>query len=723
MPDLSSAERDDINKQIAALQARLNDAPTSPKRKKPGPTELVPSTPSPRKKRKVEEKPTTSSASSSSSRGALQPLKSRSVNKSSKSSSNYIPSKPAPSKLLGRIADIGSRDADDEVPDERPQRTSAFTDRPHAPNLSSLQAGSGSKRDEHLAIIEDIPLGPVDHKPPFDDPNFEKLEPNSGIRLSSRNLPHDELQSHLEGRYYLSPSLLYSSIRLLPDKQGYDVPVPGDWITIAVVAERGPIKHSRAPIGINKDEDKSKTKDKGKQKDTESDESAPKGKRYVNMKLIDFGSRSSSSSSATGGKSVIRGDAFLSLLLFEADGYDEHIKDEGKKPKKVYRGGSRGAFEAMSKLKEGDVIALLNPRILKPFQRTTDKPHPTTNILAITPESADSITTIGRAKDLGMCCVTKRDGKPCGAWCDLRVNSVCDYHVEQAVKHARSSRAEFSVGTTALSTTAIHNKRKFGSSSKDYDPKRQWGLAPENNYEAGTTYVVSGHVVKGDNSLTSQEVMENYGRESQAKAQRMEKKREEEKALKALLQRDKEGMEAVIRARQEAERRKQREREKEKEKEKKAKAKTKTKDGAKRTRDEDEDDGDLKSKGKRKADMVDLDEDDDDIPSSSSVPKKKHKAYSADVIKHLGFDPTMVKSKPSNSGTSSTAAQKKLDALAALHSSRKKEVDLGPRPGPKVRSGVFAPTSTSTPVASSGKGKVRDVDLDEDERMVDLDSE
>jgi len=224
--------------------------------------------------------------------------------------------------------------------------------------------------------------------------------------------------------------------------------------------------------------------------------------------------------------------------------------------------------------------------------------------------------------------------------------------------------------TTALSTTAIHNKRKFGSSSKDYDPKRQWGLAPESQYEAGTTYVVSGHVVKGDNSLTSQEVMENYGREGQAKAQRMEKKREEEKALKALLQRDKEGMEAVIRARQEAERRKQREREKEKEKEKKAKAKTKTKDGAKRTRDEDEDDGDgdgLKSKGKQRDDMVDLDDDDDDTLSPSEVPKKKHKTYSADVIKHLGFDPTMVKSKSSNSGTSSTAAQKKVCSHFAIH--------------------------------------------------------
>jgi hypothetical protein len=34
----------------------------------------------------------------------------------------------------------------------------------------------------------------------------------------------------------------------------------------------------------------------------------------------------------------------------------------------VYKGGSRGAFEAMSKLKEGDVVALLNPKVLKPFQ-------------------------------------------------------------------------------------------------------------------------------------------------------------------------------------------------------------------------------------------------------------------------------------------------------------------------------------------------------------------
>lgn len=40
------------------------------------------------------------------------------------------------------------------------------------------------KRDEDLSIIEDIVPGPYEHKPPLDDPNFERLEPHSGTRLS-----------------------------------------------------------------------------------------------------------------------------------------------------------------------------------------------------------------------------------------------------------------------------------------------------------------------------------------------------------------------------------------------------------------------------------------------------------------------------------------------------------------------------------------------------------
>ena len=206
---------------------------------------------------------------------------------------------------------------------------------------------------------------------------------------SSRTMPHEDFQDYLRGRYYLSPSKLYSVVRLSPNKQGYDVPVEGDWVTIAVVAERGPVKYSRAPVGVGQD-DKAKLSDeeddvkdlkldelpkplnpyqnanrwKGKAK-ANDEPPKPTGKKYMSMKLVDFGCRSSSS--ASGGKALIRGDAFLTLLLFESDRVDVLERDDGVK-EKIYKGGSRGAFERISKLKEGAVVAFLNPRILKPFQ-------------------------------------------------------------------------------------------------------------------------------------------------------------------------------------------------------------------------------------------------------------------------------------------------------------------------------------------------------------------
>jgi minichromosome maintenance protein 10 len=69
-----------------------------------------------------------------------------------------------------------------------------------------------------------------------------------------------------------------------------------------------------------------------------------------------------------GKKGTSRGDAVLSLLLFESDSCDTVSRGDGLLPEKIYRGGGRGAFEAMAKLREGTVIALLNPRVLKPIQ-------------------------------------------------------------------------------------------------------------------------------------------------------------------------------------------------------------------------------------------------------------------------------------------------------------------------------------------------------------------
>ncbi|CAA7262199.1 unnamed protein product [Cyclocybe aegerita] len=481
-------------------------------------------------------------------------------------------------------------------------------------------------------------MGPYDHTPPSDDPNFEKLEPHSGIHLTSRNISHEDFKDYLRGRYYLSPSRLYSSVQLLPDKKGYDVPVEGDWVTVAVIAERGPIKFTRAPVTLDPDES-SRKQWKGKAKAPAEPEKPSGGKKFVNLKLIDFGARSASSSS-TGGKSVIRGDAFLTLLLFESDGFDLLPREDGRKPEKLYKGGSRGAFEHLMDVREGDVVALLNPKILKPFQRSSDTPHPVDNVLAITPESASSIMVIGRARDLGMCSVRRQDGKICGSWCDNRVSDVCDYHVQNAVQRRRAARPEFSAGTSGLTTTSTHKRKN------DYDPARQWGLKPDESRAEGATYVVSGHVVTGTSSDPRTMYMtENIGREGQAKAKRKLESRDADRALKALLQRDKEGMQAVMAAREVG-------------------------GCMKRSKNE--------KKGKKK--QV---EDGEDT-------KLRQTAYSAEIIKLLGFDPSL---KPGQRRVENKITQDKLVALEAVRTARK-DIILGPRPGPRIRSGVVAPMKT-----------------------------
>lgn len=218
-------------------------------------------------------------------------------------------------------------------------------------------------------------------------------------------IPYDDFQNYLEGRYYISPSQLYSVVRLLPSKQGYDVPVSGDWLTIAVIAERGPMKYTQAPVGVTRDDkllnegedqmDALPSLDGAAQAGPSArpppfrkkpKEEAPKasGKKYVNLKLIDFGCRSQGGS-ADSGKAKIRGDAFLSLLLFESDTCDVVMQEGGKK-ERIYRGGSRGAFERMSKLREGAVVAFLNPKILKPFQVRPALQH------SASPKTHDSLT-------------------------------------------------------------------------------------------------------------------------------------------------------------------------------------------------------------------------------------------------------------------------------------------------------------------------------------------
>ncbi|TFY70765.1 hypothetical protein EVG20_g2240 [Dentipellis fragilis] len=682
MESISSRQLDEqrkqaeIRRQIAKLQAQLTDsgaqaldavpqsappaAPTSPKRKRTESAVLAPDTPS-KKRRTSTERGTGHHASTSAGYGSHHSTARsgagaapRPVLKPSapQRSSAAAPPKPAPSNVLAKLSTFNNSVRSSEEVKE-PERSTSFAAKPvirgARRTIEAPPVIHAAARDDRLALIEELEPGPYDHKAPFDDLLFEKLEPHSGIYLSSRTTPHEDIQEYMSGRFFLSPSKLYSAIRLLPNNQGYDVPVAGDWVTIAVVAERGPIRTSQAPVPTGpaeeRDDDENDEMEdplapagKGKSKEKEKPPVRRGGRKYVNLKLIDFGARSKSS--ASGGKAVIRGDAFLTLLLFESDTFDTVRKDDGSK-EKIYKGGSRGAFEAMAKLREGTVVALLNPRILKPFQaKAAGTPHPTTNILALTPESASAMAIIGQARDLGMCTAVKRDGKKCGSW------------------------------TSGMSNTAASKKKAV------YDPRRQWGLKPEGDAiqtdSGGATYVVSGHVVSGSSAARGMFVGENMGREAQARAQRKANGADTDRALKQLLERDKEGMRAVEKAREYAALMKEKEKEKSGGSQSKNAGKKKEKG---------------KGKEKEKDPKAGTTADEASEPNQNTeenTASTSQKTYSAEMIKRLGFDPA---AKPGQRREDSDI-QTKLRQLTSQRSV--KDIELGPRPG-RRRSAVSAP--------------------------------
>ncbi|KZT53185.1 hypothetical protein CALCODRAFT_486556 [Calocera cornea HHB12733] len=424
-------------------------------------------------------------------------------------------------------------------------RSSAFD----APPQHAAAAAAEARRDEQFQVVEHLEPGPREFKPSADDLRFERFEPNSGIRLSSRRVSHEDVQSYLTGRYFLPPSLLYSVVRLTADKQAYDVPVSGDWVTIAVVAERGEVKLSRGgprkdgEIASSDEEGGKKNwrdREKAEERQKAKNEGKPQGKKYITLKLVDFGNRGGGNATGSTKGATSRGDAMLSLLLFEANNVREDEADEmdeGRK-KKVYKGGSGGAFEVWaSTLREGSVVALLNPRVLRPFQQGDNKPHPTNNVLALTPNTAEAIVILGQSLDLAQCAARRKDGTQCNGWCDKRVNEVCEYHIQQRVKSLRAARPEFAIGTSGFITTRQ-------SSGPDYQKKqgllpasRTGAIAAPRDSGGGPTYIMEGHVLRSNARAAPQAefVGEKLGRERAERDVRKSKRSKMEEELKDML--------------------------------------------------------------------------------------------------------------------------------------------------------------------------------------------
>ena len=157
------------------------------------------------------------------------------------------------------------------------------------------------------------------------------------------------------------------------------MPVAGDWVTIAVVAERGDVRVSGAKEAFSDDDEdgpdpdgtRTKQGDKPLSKEQLARQKWQKRRgprKYINLKLCALPPRNKSM-----GKGEIAGDAMLQLLLFESDAKIHGTEDE----KERYRGGSGGAYEKWCNLTVGSVIAVLNPRVLRPLQVSMASSAPT----------------------------------------------------------------------------------------------------------------------------------------------------------------------------------------------------------------------------------------------------------------------------------------------------------------------------------------------------------
>ncbi|AFR95873.1 hypothetical protein CNAG_06588 [Cryptococcus neoformans var. grubii H99] len=438
------------------------------------------------------------------------------------------------------------------------------------------------RRDEEdSTLIEELELGPKQFGPdPEGEDEWLGVEPNSNIRLKKRVMPHADLQEFLTGRYYLPPSKLYSVVRLSRDGTSYDVPADDEWVTIAVVAQRGPIKISgmkEKRVGSDRednndndnDDDNDDSEDEADYSDSDDQDGEGSGdikdligekgrsfekpkitkkkkvkessskddwkkhrepRKYINFTLCAMPHRSRNASAPSG-------DALLHLLLFEAD-HVVRIEHGNGEVTKSYRGGSGGAYEKWCNLPEGSVIAILNPRIWRNLKGQHAKPHPMEFPLGLNPVSDDSIAVIGQARDLGRCTAVQRDGSRCKSWVDLRQNPICEYHVHAAVRKNKSGRGEFTASTNSFTIINGTRTAKLNNRKGLLPPAgaRPAARGPDNG-GGGGTYIVGGGVINtgtfGDENIAGR-----LGRSRAEKKKRRQQKKEAEKEFQVLYERE-----------------------------------------------------------------------------------------------------------------------------------------------------------------------------------------
>ena len=157
-------------------------------------------------------------------------------------------------------------------------------------------------------------------------------------------------------------------------------------------------------------------------------------------------------------------------------------------------------FERFWKLTEGTVVAILNPNVMPPPRGRED----TGKFSLVINSDEDTIIEIGMSRDLGFCESIKKDGSRCGAWVNKKRTHYCEYHTNEALKHARSSRMEVnSHSSFGFGPKKDGGKKKPGKKKKDYPyyPKdgHLSGRGPSNyDWETKTSWFASRSMSAAD---------------------------------------------------------------------------------------------------------------------------------------------------------------------------------------------------------------------------------
>ena len=166
------------------------------------------------------------------------------------------------------------------------------------------------------------------------------------------------------------------------------------------------------------------------------------------------------------------------------------------------------AYTRYWKLRVGDVIAILNPKV-NPFRmsltastvsnRINTSQNPKGFNLKLD-DNSQCIVEIGRSRDIGFCKSVKKSGQSCNTPINIKKSEYCNFHLELAMRKASSQRMSLN-GSVSLKaqtssdgrTTAMYMAEgrmslKTSRISTDYSNYRPTQTAAEKLYYSGSSF-------------------------------------------------------------------------------------------------------------------------------------------------------------------------------------------------------------------------------------------